>query len=167
MRINHTVTLTPNHHSPTLKKPLTFTMLRRNLPPQAVWIPQITTSAPDRVGYRTLEERALDLWELEEGVLAKLGVAEVEHQLLRRRHLHILGWLPHPAAHATAADRRRRWRRGPGEGGRNGKRGLQIRHYPHSNCTTPTKPPSPFLPKPQNYPIKKHTNSINSTNVAK
>lgn len=96
MRINHTVTLTPNHHSPTLKKPLTFTMLRRNLPPQAVWIPQITTSAPDRVGYRTLEERALDLRELEEGVLAKLGVAEVEHQLLRRRHLHILAGCSHP-----------------------------------------------------------------------
>ena len=60
-----------------------------------------------------------NLGELKQRVLAQFRVAELQDQLLRRRHLLILGCLAHGGAAAAASHRRGGRRRDPGEGGGN------------------------------------------------
>ena len=85
-----------------------------------------------------------NLGELKQRVLAQFRVAEFQHQLLRRRHLLILGRLAQGGAAAAPSHRRGRWRRGPGERGGNGEGRLQVRHLT-SNCTAATKHRSPRI----------------------
>jgi hypothetical protein len=89
-------------------------------------------SFPTRGRYKSCGE---NLGELKQRVLAKFRVTEFQHQLLRRRHLLVLGRLAQGGAAAAPSHRRGRRRRGPGERGGNGEGRLQVRHL------TSTAPP--------------------------